>query len=336
MTRPACLVLALAAAAAGCGMPLANAPGPLPSIPDTLRVGVVEGGRTTVRRVTLDEYVKATTLSEFAPAAGDPAVVERMLEVQAVISRTYGIAHLSRHAKDGYDVCATTHCQLFQPGRLRTSRWAALADQAVRRTTGQVLWFNAAPATALFHADCGGHTSRADDVWGGTGAPYLAAAVDDGPAKRVHTEWRYEASSDALQRALNGDARTRIGTLTGIRIAERDSAGRAERVTLVAAQPRTVRGEEFRDVVSRVFGAQTIKSTWFEVRRERDGYVFEGRGFGHGVGLCQAGALARLTAGATVPSVLARYYPGVALATLSRAAAPRASAVTPSSRKQRY
>jgi stage II sporulation protein D len=259
-----------------------------------------------------------------------------MLEVQSVISRTYGIAHLSRHAKDGYDVCATTHCQLFQPGRLKTSRWAPLADQAARRTTGQVLWFDAGPATALFHSDCGGHTSRATDVWGGTGAPYLSGVVDDGPAKRVHTEWRYEATADALQRALNGDARTRIGTLTGIRVAERDDAGRAGRITLVAAQPRTVRGEEFRDVLTRAFGAQAIKSTWFDVRRERDGYVFEGRGFGHGVGLCQTGALARIAAGASVASVLARYYPGVTLATMSRAGAPRASAISPSSRTPRY
>ena len=50
------------------------------------------------------------------------------------------------------------------------------------------------PAEALFHADCGGRTSRADDVWGGVGRPYLLSIADDGPAAAAHATWRYEAT----------------------------------------------------------------------------------------------------------------------------------------------
>ncbi len=75
-------------------------------------------------RVPLEEDVRGTILSEFAPPSGDPADVERMLEVQAVIARTYATAHVGRHQRDGYDLCSTTHCQLYQPGRLKTSSWA--------------------------------------------------------------------------------------------------------------------------------------------------------------------------------------------------------------------
>lgn len=262
----------------------------------------------------LEEYVAATIISEFAPPDGEPVTVERMLEVQAVIGRTYALAHLGRHAREGFDLCATTHCQLFQPSRLRTSRWAAQAAEAVRRTSGTVLWFDGAPANALFHADCGGHTSTAADVWGGTGSPYLAAVEDDGPAEEAHAGWRYEAARASVLRALNADPRTRVGArLDGIQILERDSAGRAEQIALHGAVERIVRGEALREVLTQAFGGRTIKSTWFDVRRQGAAFVFEGRGFGHGVGLCQAGALARVRAGTRLPAILQKYFPGTRL-----------------------
>jgi stage II sporulation protein D len=270
--------------------------------------------------VPLEEYVQGAILSEFAPAAGDPGVVERMFEVQAVIGRTYALAHLGRHRADGFDVCATTHCQLFQPGRLRTSRWTGQTAEAVRQTTGAVLWFDGAAATALFHADCGGHTSSADDVWGGTAKPYLVSVADDGAARAAHATWRYEASRTAVLAALNSDPRTRAGArLDGLQVLERDEAGRAERIAIHGAEERTVRGETLREVLGEALGARTVRSTWFDVRRTGATFVFEGRGFGHGVGLCQAGALARVRAGDTLTAILQHYYPGTRLVRFRRA-----------------
>src|SRR4051812_38937554 len=88
MKWPSYVLLALLAAhAAGCSAPAARAvlPAGTPAAPAFVRVGVREGGRLTIRRVPLEEYVQTTILSEFAPPAGDPNVVERMLEVQAVL-----------------------------------------------------------------------------------------------------------------------------------------------------------------------------------------------------------------------------------------------------------
>jgi stage II sporulation protein D len=283
--------------------------------PKVVRVRAAEGGRTTVRLVPLEEYVHGTIVSEFAPAAGDGAVVGRMLQVQAVISRTYALSHLGRHVRDGYDLCATTHCQLFEPSRLRTSRWAPAAADAVRKTSGMVLLFDREPATALYHADCGGHTSTSVAIWGGTPRAYLQATVDDGPAERAHGTWRYETTLDAIRVALNADARTAVGArLDDLTVIERDGAGRAMRVRLNGRQTREVKGEVLRDALTRAFGVRTIKSTWFDIRKQRTSFVFEGRGFGHGVGLCQAGALARIEAGTSPSAVLLRYFPGTRLA----------------------
>jgi stage II sporulation protein D len=292
------------------------------AIPRSVRVQFVDDGSTVVRDIDLEEYVRATVLSEFAPAAGDPETVERMLEVQAIISRTYAAAHVARHARDGFDLCATTHCQLFEPARLQTSRWAGAAVTAVDRTSGAIVRFNGAPAQALFHADCGGQTSTASAVWGGDDRAYLLSHPDDGVPEETHARWDYRVESDALTRALDADSRTNTrGAIDLIEITRRDSAGRAQDVLVRRAadgrrrpaELTTVRGDELRQILSRSFGPRAIRSTWFDVRREGRSFVFAGRGFGHGVGLCQAGALARIRSGSTLQEIIGFYYPGTTL-----------------------
>jgi stage II sporulation protein D len=279
--------------------------------PAQIRIRALERGVEVLRDVPLEDYVEATILSEFDPAVEDVTLVERMLEVQAVISRTYALSHRGRHTREGFDLCSTTHCQLYEPARLRTSKWAAAADQAVKRTARMVLWYDAVPIDALFHADCGGHTSSASDVWGGPNPPYLRGEADDGPAKGSHVTWQYETTSSELQRVLNSDPRTRVGKrLRSIAVANRDPAGRAQRITLVGDAESIVRGEDFREVLTRAFGPRSLRSTWFTVSRDRHGFAFTGRGYGHGVGLCQTGALARLRAGQSLTSVLGHYFPG--------------------------
>jgi stage II sporulation protein D len=282
--------------------------------PVMLRVQVREGQRLVVREIALEDYVAATALSEVHPDVADTAVAERMYEVQAVIARTYAVTNRGRHAKDGFDLCSTTHCQLYEPARLTTSRWATAARSASRQTSGEVLWYAEATARAVYHADCGGRTSAATAVWGGPGPVYLSGAKDDGPAATAHTGWTFETTIDSLRTALNSDPRTEVGAkLDNIEIAARDESGRAEKILLRGSRTFVVRGETFREVVTRRLGAKTVKSTMFSVKKVRGGFAFAGRGFGHGVGLCQAGALARLRAGESPEDVLAHYFPGTSL-----------------------
>ncbi|HET7218394.1 MAG TPA: SpoIID/LytB domain-containing protein, partial [Vicinamibacterales bacterium] len=242
---------------------------------------------------------------------------ERMLEVQAIIARTYAVAHVGRHARDGFDLCATTHCQVYDPSRL-AAEWTAAGAAAAARTAGWVLLDGDQPAEALFHADCGGHTSRASSVWGGRDRDYLAAVSDDDVPGSVHTRWEYRARREAIADALNAWPATAFrGPIQSIAIASRDEGGRATKIAIVSAEMRegalTVRAEDFRQALTRAFGAQSIRSTKFEVRQDGGWYAFAGQGFGHGVGLCQAGAFARLRAGAMVRDVLAFYYPGTSV-----------------------
>jgi stage II sporulation protein D len=279
-----------------------------------VRVQVREGAALVVREVALEDYVTATALSEVHPDAADAAVAEPLFEVQTVIARSYAVSNRGRHGKDGFDLCATTHCQLYEPARLRSSRWASTARSAAQRTAGEILWFAGGPARAVFHADCGGHTSSAAAVWGGVAPAYLSGATDSGPAGRAHADWTFSARAAAVRAALNGDPRTAVGnSLDRIEIAGRDSAGRAEQILLRGTRTFVVRGEIFREVLTRALGVKTLRSTLFSVKKSKDVFVFAGRGFGHGVGLCQAGALARLKAGESPDHVLEHYFPGTSL-----------------------
>ena len=304
------LLLGTLACAAGHDVSLPGAR-PSASLARDLRVRTTDKGYTVIRMVPVEDYVRATTLSEFAPASGDTSLVERMLEVQSIISRTFALTNRGRHAADGYDLCSSTHCQIYEPGRLQTSRWRGAAETALAKTRGAVLFYDSQPAEVVFHADCGGHTAAAEDVWGGSGRRYLLARPDP---EAGHVKWDYSIPIAQARAALNKDARTSVGQrLDAVQIEKRDKSGRALIVHLRGTRDVTVSGEDLRRVLTQAFGERSIRSTLFEVRRTGDRLVFTGRGFGHGVGLCQAGALARLRKGDSPDAVLEYFFPGVRL-----------------------
>jgi stage II sporulation protein D len=295
----------------GCLSSALPKPYPQPSAPAIAlpeRVLVRTGGQIT--RVALEDYVVAAALSEVTPVGDSQDVVDRVYDVQTVVARTYAVAHLGRHRAEGFDFCDTTHCQVYEPARRRTSRFASAAEAASSRTNGQILTFDGRAADALFHADCGGRTAAASAVWGGAPVAYLQAIVDDVP-QGAHRTWRVAVSANELRAALNADPRTEVGnSLSAIDIVTRDDSGRAATVTVRGQRSSAVKGDVFRTVLNRTFGERALQSTLFSVIRQAGGFVFEGVGFGHGVGLCQRGAMARARRGETMREILGTYYPG--------------------------
>lgn len=292
--------------------PAPTLPGAPPRLlPATVRIGLIDEQPGAVERVPIEDYVLASILTEVAPARAEAAALERFFEVQAIVARTYAAANPARHASEGFDLCATTHCQLVDLRRPATSSWTPQAARAVARTAGVILVHDGRPAQTVFHADCGGHTSAALDVWGGAPRPYLRAVPDDLPAGGRHQTWRFEVTTADLAAALNRHPRTSVGTrLRALEIVERDKAGRILRMRLRGARDLMLRGDDFRTAMTRAFGARALRSAWFDVRRLQDRYVFEGRGFGHGVGLCQIGAQVRAATGVSALAILDHFYPG--------------------------
>ncbi len=266
-----------------------------------------------IQRVPLERYVLGAALSEVTPTGEAPAIVTRVYEVQAVIARTYALSHQRRHARDGFDLCDDTHCQLYQPERIRTSSFARAAEAAVERTRGQVLRAGNAIIDALFHADCGGHTTTPAAAWAGTNHPYLPAREDQVPGLR-HRAWTFDASLADWRTLLNGDPRTSVGaTLTRITIAATGPGDRVTALRLVGTRERIVTGEVLRSVVTAARGPRAIMSTRFTVDQTSASVRLTGTGFGHGVGLCQVGAIARARRGDSLEAILGHYYQGARL-----------------------
>jgi stage II sporulation protein D len=279
-------------------------------LPHEIRVRVA--GRVT--SVPLEQYVLGTALSEVSPVGEPPATVERIFEVQAIIARTYAAAHVGRHGREGFDLCDDIHCQLYEPKRIGTSRFTDVARDAVQRTRGQILVYDGKPIEAVFHADCGGYTADASQVWSGPALPYLAGGPDDLPAG-AHRTWETSLSADQIRKACSVSGTAAVGKrVTNLRVVDRDRSGRVLTVDVQGDRTVRLRGEQLRTLLNDTFGVRTLMSTRFTIARTGQTYTFTGSGYGHGVGLCQVGAATRARRGESIDEIFAAYFPGASLA----------------------
>jgi len=256
--------------------------------------GGAAGGR--VATLPLEVYVARVLAGEGEPRAADPA-----LQALAIAIRTYALANAGRHLREGFDLCDGTHCQVPRAAT-PASRRAALA------TAGQLLTYEGAPAALFYSASCGGYSESAAEVWPGAEYPYLQAAPDE-----VHDEdapWTLALTLAQVEQAL-----TRVGfegRLRDVRVDARNASGRAARIALQGLVPDVMAGDPFRAAL----GSTALRSTAFTVDRAGTTLRFTGRGYGHGVGMCVIGAGRRAARGESARTILARYYPGLALTRL--------------------
>lgn len=281
----------------------------------SLRVHLGREGRTL--RLPLDEYVFGVLAAE-----GSTEDELEALKAQAVVSRTYALKNLGRHSRDGYDLCNSTHCQRYVPVRDESARpdFYELLRRALSETTGETLRDRQGRvAESYFSASCGGATANIETLWGVKAPAQLRGRRDEYCAGTAQP-WTDTIPHAQLLRALRDDARTDVGArLDGVRVVRRDASGRAEWVALEGERRRLVRGWDFKIVVGRTLGWQVLKSSRFEVARTGAGFVFRGRGFGHGLGLCQAGAHVMARRGASYRQILEHYLPGTSVGGSSNA-----------------
>ena len=274
-----------------------------------VRVGPAAGARGPVVTLPLEVYVARVLAGE-----GEPRAAEAAQEALAIAIRTFVLANPGRHARDGFDVCDSTHCQVPRTPTA-ASRRTALA------TAGQLLTYNGAAAELFYSASCGGYSESAAQVWPGADYPYLQAAPDE-----VHgdeTPWTLDLTLAQVERALQRAGFD--GRLRTVRVGRRSASGRVAQLQLEGLVPDVIAGEPLRAAL----GATTLRSTAFTVERRGGTLRFTGRGFGHGVGMCVIGAGRRAERGESAPAILARYYPGLTLARLGGLAVPAPPALFP-------
>lgn len=285
------------------------------------------GDGATVRvRLTRDDATVPLALEDYVfgvlAAEGSVETEPEALKALAVVARTYAAGNLRRHARDRFDLCDTTHCQRYAPVRDESARpdFYELARRAVRETAGQVLRDSRGRvAESYFSASCGGATADVRKLWGAAHAPAHLRGVRDDACAGSTQKWADVIPAAQLARALHADERSDVGErVEGVRVVRRDRTGRAEMVEVVGARRRQLRGWDFKIIVGRTLGWGVLKSSRFEVTRAGSAFVFRGTGFGHGLGLCQAGAHVSAGRGASYRQILARYFQGAPVGELRR------------------
>ncbi len=281
-------------------------------------------GLTVVNRVPLEAYLLGVVSAEMGRRG--PAE-QQAVRAQAVVSRTYALRNLGRWRAEGFDLYATVFDQVYGGAGAETLE----GREAVEHTRGQVLTWNGAPIDAFFFSTCGGRTETGVDVFRGANVPYLQSISDESPDGTAYCSisprfrWREEWTGDALRtvlrRSLPGVLSvdpSRVDRVRDVRIARRTESGRVALLNLVLGRESLdVDGPRVRQVL-RTPAGEILRSTAFTLDVRTGGgtvtrLVAEGGGNGHGVGLCQWGAVGRARAGQDYQQILSAYYGGTEL-----------------------
>jgi stage II sporulation protein D len=208
--------------------------------------------------------------------------------------------------QNGYQFCDLTHCQTYkgETGVTPTIR------HAVTSIADEILTFEAQPIAAYYSSTCGGTTADDAGVWASEkDQPYLKS-VNDGSfcSASPHSRWRARIAADSLHQVWQ----RRLGEpIQSISTTKKGSDGRVRELALLGNSLHLVSGEDFRVVTCRALGWNTLKSTAFDLRIEKKVYIFTGRGLGHGLGLCQYGAMEMARQGYSYREILRHYFPGI-------------------------
>lgn len=291
-----------------------------------IRVSATDSGLLVVNVVNVEEYLRGVVPLEIG--VSDRASDQAALEAQAVAARSYTWVRLGSGADDRhYDLVAGVSDQVYGGADAERSR----TDAAVRATASLVLKFGGHVVDAPYSSSCGGETAEPDEVWHTGQSPYLRRVSDriPGTTNRYYCDiaprfaWTKEFSAselDAAVRAYLGRYASvpagRPGRVRTVTVASRTPSGRAAETLFSTDRGTfTVRTNDVRYVLRSV-GGEILNSSYFSLTTEqaRDGslarVVIRGNGYGHGVGMCQWGAIGRARAGQTARSILAAYYPG--------------------------
>jgi stage II sporulation protein D len=282
-------------------------------------------GLTVVNRLGMESYLLGVVSAEMGRRN---ASEQAALHAQAVVSRTYAYRNLRRWRSEGFDLYATVSDQAYGGVGAETPEGRA----AVSATRGRVLTYEGGIIEAFYFSTCGGRTADGYEVFRGASRPYLRSGADVAPngvaycsispRYRWREEWPGETLRSILARQLPLVSRRQLGPLArvaDVRITQRSSSGRVDQLAVAAGGPEVkVDGQSNIRQVLRTPAGDLLRSTAFTLNAERAGgnitrLVADGMGAGHGVGLCQWGAVGRSRAGQRYEQILAAYYPGTRL-----------------------
>ena len=263
--------------------------------PSDFLLQVVSGGGFNVIQYTdIQNYLEGVLEAELGHNRA-----QESYRAQAIISRTYLLANWSRHASQGYSLCNEQHCQVY----VGTDKVNMEVHRAIASTKNMVL-LDASDhyVNAVFHANCGGATANSEEVWGGR-ASCLRAVTDPYCSNGLAYKWTKELDAEEFYEYLKRHSQSKqlsIADSINVTTKYRKKDLKWKDVSISYAQ------------IKSDFG---LRSSLFSVVQKGRKVYLQGRGWGHGVGLCQEGAATMGKKGMNYQKILKHYYKGSRITT---------------------
>lgn len=256
---------------------------------DNLIISADLGDLKCINEIILDNYISGVVQAESGKRS-----YQEFYKVQAILARTFALSHLQKHSIEGFNLCDHTHCQAYFGKTTELDIMKAVTD-----TKGKVVVDdNLNLIDAAFHSNSGGQTANSEDVWG-TKLSYLRSVNDTFSTKMPNAKWERKMAKEDWLSYLKlkhnypiQDSNARWAALTF----KQDSRKPYLEANNIRVPLKSVRTD------------LQLKSTFFSIVPQGDTLVFKGRGFGHGVGMCQEGAMRMAKLGYKYPDVINFYY----------------------------
>ncbi len=280
-----------------------------------------KGGLLVINVVRVEDYLRGVLPYEMP--VGDRATLEA-LKAQAVAARNYALSHLNQFEEMGFDLYADTRDQMYMGTKSETF----LSDKAVSETRDLVLVYEGEMAQCFYHSTCGGRTANIHQVWRGDSLGYLTSIEDKDstgtPYCRAskYSNWYEKWNTGKLVKIIERHQESaRISPLLlfnqiiNIGVVERTQSGRVLKMEILTEKGKiNIYGDKTRWALRRdVMGYPILHSSWFNVLKKGAEVLVEGRGYGHGIGMCQMGAMERARRGQDFSQILQSYYRGTQL-----------------------
>ncbi|TGK09434.1 SpoIID/LytB domain-containing protein [Leptospira selangorensis] len=278
-----------------------------------LEISSLKGKLKLILTVPLEEYVGIGMASEFGDLfypkeeknPNSNWKKEYSIAASAMI-RSYALANLGRHSKEGHDLCDLTHCLQFS-GKLKKENinFSPSKKILLQNKSGKVL-------ETFFHSTCGGNLSSPSVLWKNFKNPQYYRSGSDTNGRDIQCKnspyfsWETFISKEELESALETKQITELDPKYSesrvISLEYKDYSGK-----------KNIQASEFLSKIGKKLGWNKTKSNDFKIETSARGFYFKGKGFGHGIGLCQYGAREMAFRGTKSEEILRFYFPGAEL-----------------------
>ena len=287
--------------------------GVLKIIPDGIRIRIIN-------RLPLEDYLKGVVPAEMPIGKGDSYF--QALKAFAICARTYAVDRMKNN-NSLFDVYVDTRDQVYGGADYEHE----LSDKAVDETAGMILTYDGSPAIVYYSSSCGGHTEDAANVFG-VNVPYLKGVEDGDPpncsvAPNFFWTEKYPERIFIDRLISSGLLRSGNYSLQNVQVESRDESGRVSELLISLSNNNgddkevRIEGNRIRSVIKTANGNDILRSTMFDVSMNSDKTVaITGKGYGHGVGLCQWGAIDQSIKGRDYKQILSFYFPGTEISRL--------------------